>query len=821
MKKLYNYILFIIMALFITIMPTSARKVNVATLGDLVLKEEASSRAFYVIGKYVFTDVYVKNNSLNIEDIMLAARSIKLLSSDGETNTSEAYKKMNIYTVSLFQDGWKFNNNLIGSTKPQDDMLMDIKYIDYNLIKDVYTVTFEKDNNEAVTTVEVEYDTTISQPEDPTKKDYEFLGWFKCINEDCSTLEDDTFDFDTHIKEDIKLKAKWEELKYIVTFKGLEEDKIFEVKYSNPHIMEEELPDTTKEGKKFKGWYMCTNDECTETAVLSFDFKTNNIQKNCTFIAKWEDATYNVIFKTDDKKIYETKYVLHDNKVEAASEPHKHDASTYNGYQFIGWYECTDVECNATSETVFDFENINITKNLVLIAKYQEVVYTNKIMADFTENIDSNDFSSLVTDKSNIEFTILSDGIVLSKNFEKFVAELQNILKIENVNKLQITYNDSTILDLTKETNISEEFKKVFEALTTKDFDSSTISDLDGKQFTITICLDDNAKNNVDNDTTDVYNVSFSTNYAPVRNENELTNALKGDRAIIILNSFEVSNMLEINKAISIDGRNYTITSNINTSKYLFKINSGSISMKDLILKIDTLKPSEFTKETGVSNNTNKNTIGIYVGENAILTITNVQVKNKNVIDREALKLENEELHMNNVVLNQNAAVELHGELNGSGLTYENELYGSPTILMKSGSEKAKMNLGGIHRQDRIYNVKRDDRGDSYTQNTDFVHFYHDDKNSSIIYSWYLPGSGYFVSIGYLYGEHFIIPEVFTNESDKYGSYTENGKKYKFNDHWYIRDDKNSEYVSSEQLKAKKAEKMITYHISAQYNTTD
>lgn len=822
MKKLSKYILFIITALFITIMPASAKDVDLATLGNLVLKEESSSRAFYVIGKYVFTDVYVKNNSLNIEDIMLAARSIKLLETDGETKTSEAYKKMNIYTVSLYQDGWKFNNNLIGSTKLEDDSILDIEYIDYEVIPNTYTITFvdQVTDTSRQSKTYTYPDVTPSDlasvvPEE--KAHYTFVGWFQCLDEECETLASEVFNFNAPISEDIKLKAKWEENKYTVTFKGLDGgDQVYEVKQSDPYIKVEDLPDTTKIGHVFDGWYMCTNDECTTTYTLKFNFETNEIQKDCTFLAKWTIATYNVVFKTDEKEIYETKYVDHDNKVEAASEPHKHDADKYNGFKFKGWYACNNENCDEIESTPFDFNNTNITKNTILIAQYDEVVYTNKIMADFTENLKSRDFSVLVKDNSNIEFTILNHETDLNTNFANFVRELENILAVDNVSKIQIDYSGKTIY-LTSESNISDEFKKVFASLTNKSFENSKIYDLDGTGFKMTIILEDGTKNNVDDDTTDSYNVSFSTLYALVHDEGELRSALLGDRMIVIYNNITVNSVLEINKDITIDGRNHTITSNITNNKYLFKINSGSVSMKDLILKIDTLKPSEYDKANGVSRNSNKNTIGIYVATNAKLTVTNIKVTSDKLINRDNLILDGEELHMSNVAINENAAVELHGELSGSGLSYDNELYGSPTILMESNST-AKMNLGSIHRQSNIYNVTRGE-SDSYKKREEFVHYYHNDNNTKLIYSWYHPYNGYLTSVSYLYGEHFIVPDIFSTPTpNKYNSYSKNGKTYKFNNHWYFSDGTTREYLSSEELKTRRAVKDVTYQVSAQYD---
>ena len=67
-----------------------------------------------------------------------------------------------------------------------------------------YTVTF--DYNDGVTDsleVDVEEGTTVTQPEDPAREGYEFLGWY---------LNDVGFDFTVVITGDVTLVAQWEEI---------------------------------------------------------------------------------------------------------------------------------------------------------------------------------------------------------------------------------------------------------------------------------------------------------------------------------------------------------------------------------------------------------------------------------------------------------------------------------------------------------------------------------------------------------------------------------------------------------------------------------
>ena len=71
-----------------------------------------------------------------------------------------------------------------------------------------YTVTFVDDNN-ILNGLSLEYGKKVPKIEDPVKEGYKFIGWY---------LDGVEYDFETPITKDIKLDAKWEKNKYIVTF---------------------------------------------------------------------------------------------------------------------------------------------------------------------------------------------------------------------------------------------------------------------------------------------------------------------------------------------------------------------------------------------------------------------------------------------------------------------------------------------------------------------------------------------------------------------------------------------------------------------------
>lgn len=109
-----------------------------------------------------------------------------------------------------------------------------------------YTVTFDSDGGSAVTTQTIEEGKTATKPTDPTKKGYEFAGWYN---------ENTEFDFDTPITGNITLKAKWNSITYNIEYIGLEG-----ATRSNPKTYDVETETITftapsnRDGYVFKGW---------------------------------------------------------------------------------------------------------------------------------------------------------------------------------------------------------------------------------------------------------------------------------------------------------------------------------------------------------------------------------------------------------------------------------------------------------------------------------------------------------------------------------------------------------------------------------------
>ena len=66
-----------------------------------------------------------------------------------------------------------------------------------------YTISFDTDGGTFIKDIEFKKSDYLEEPIEPTKEGYKFIGWY---------YNGELFDFNTKIKEDIKLVAKWEKL---------------------------------------------------------------------------------------------------------------------------------------------------------------------------------------------------------------------------------------------------------------------------------------------------------------------------------------------------------------------------------------------------------------------------------------------------------------------------------------------------------------------------------------------------------------------------------------------------------------------------------
>lgn len=201
-----------------------------------------------------------------------------------------------------------------------------------------YEVTFnfgyEDGPNNIVETVELDH--KIEEPITPNREGFDFLGWF---------IDDELFDFNTLVNNNLTLVAKWEERVVLVTF-DLGYNDLANAKSIKENTKVDQPINPTRRGYRFLGWFV---DE------VEFDFETL-INIDITIIAKWEIVTYDITYVLNGATNHEdniTSFTVETSFI--LKEP------TYEDYEFVGWFDGNDMEVSAIN---------NRTGNLVLTAKF-------------------------------------------------------------------------------------------------------------------------------------------------------------------------------------------------------------------------------------------------------------------------------------------------------------------------------------------------------------------------------------------------------------------------------------------------------------------
>ena len=193
-------------------------------------------------------------------------------------------------------DGWDAE---IPTTMPAGDMTIKAKWT-----INQYTVTF-KNGDEVVKSAEMNYGSTITAPERPTKEGYTFKGWQGYT---------DNMTLPAH---DVTFKAQWTINKYTLTFKNGE--TVYKTITQDYGTAIAKPTDPTKTGYTFAGW-----DE---------NIPANMPAENVTITAKWTANQYTVTFDSDGGSACESKTVTYDQPYGALPKP------TKEGYTFTGWYD--------------------------------------------------------------------------------------------------------------------------------------------------------------------------------------------------------------------------------------------------------------------------------------------------------------------------------------------------------------------------------------------------------------------------------------------------------------------------------------------------
>ncbi len=220
--------------------------------------------------------------------------------------------------------------------------------------KKTFTVTFDPDNGESATTVNVKYNETAALPTAPTKTGFVFAGWF--YTEGGAEKE---FTAATPVTGNITAKAKWTTALYTVIFKnGADEyHKIENIPYDTTVTLP--TAPTAPAGQTFVGWFY------TEGGTEKEFTAATKVTSDLTVTAKWDGIKYTVTFDPDNG---EAATVISDIAYNATvTLP---TAPTKTGFMFAGWfYTEGGAEKEFTAATP-------VTGNITAKAKWTTALYT-------------------------------------------------------------------------------------------------------------------------------------------------------------------------------------------------------------------------------------------------------------------------------------------------------------------------------------------------------------------------------------------------------------------------------------------------------------
>ena len=338
----------------------------------------------------------------------------------GNATITAQYTDDNVELPTPTREGYTFDGwytEAIDGTKVETPYMPDSEITLYaHWTANKYTVTFNPGEDATVDpeTKEVTYGEEYGDLPTPVKSGYDFDGWY----DGESKIENTTI---VDITDNIELTAKWIGKIYNVTFDangGTSDVTSAQVQNGMPYG---QLPNATKEGNTFKGWYDENNNKIENTTTV----KTT---KDITLTAQWEVNKYTVIFINDDGTILKEQEAIYGSKIEYTGEtPVK--ANLQNGYkaEFIGWENEEKLE--------------NVTENITLKAKYdvKPIVYTITYY-NLKESDNSSNPTTYTVEDSNIPLTDL-------ENKDNYIFKGWYTSNDENAQKI-------TSIDTTKMENI-------------------------------------------------------------------------------------------------------------------------------------------------------------------------------------------------------------------------------------------------------------------------------------------------------------------------------------------------------------------------------
>ena len=225
-------------------------------------------------------------------------------------------------------------------------------------------VTYDSDGGSKVDPVTVTKGAKLTEPEEPTKDGFVFVGWY---------LGEEAWSFDADVVEEhIILKAKWEKAKLCI-IRFYDENASTVLHTTQAYIGEKlKMPEAPKkEDYRLTGWYTIDGE--------LWNFEADKVTGSMNLYAKYEKVVTpvgNVRIDYDLGGLDENYYEIA--KIGDVVTTSPVDDSAYEGYEFAGWY----LDGKPLPE------GYTATEDITLVAKWDLTVYTIEyVIKNGTNNI--------------------------------------------------------------------------------------------------------------------------------------------------------------------------------------------------------------------------------------------------------------------------------------------------------------------------------------------------------------------------------------------------------------------------------------------------
>ena len=196
-----------------------------------------------------------------------------------------------------------------------------------------FTVTFDSNGGTQIRRQRVAPGATATEPEEPTKENHTFTGWFLMTD---GTPAEEPYDFSTPVNANITLKAGWEQNFVIVAFDSAGGSGV-ETQTIPQGGTAEEPEDPTRDGYAFTGWFRILAAEGEEIlSDTAFDFSAA-ITEDTLLKAGWSEQipVYTVSFSAGEEQADGT---MQNAALETGSEYILPDCGyTVTGKAFVEW----------------------------------------------------------------------------------------------------------------------------------------------------------------------------------------------------------------------------------------------------------------------------------------------------------------------------------------------------------------------------------------------------------------------------------------------------------------------------------------------------